>query len=125
MTDVNKGLEDGSLPGWSLDKTAGAQVSTDLFIYKFIFQPTAIDLSPYNSAQELEALGLERLKGALMALNLKCGGTLVERAERLYATKGHKLSDLEKTALARNNDDKDKESQRIKQLAQLEGYIQA
>lgn len=60
-----------------------------------------------------------------MALNLKCGGTLVERAERLYATKGHKLSDLEKTALARNNDDKDKESQRIKQLAQLEGYIQA
>lgn len=55
-----------------------------------------MDLSAYNNAQELEGLGLERLKCALQALGLKCGGTIKERAERLFATKGHKLSQLEK-----------------------------
>ena len=32
--------------------------------------------------------GAERLKEALQALNLKCGGTLRQRAERLMAVKG-------------------------------------
>lgn len=33
-----------------------------------------LDLSPYNTAAELQALGLDRLKSALQALGLKCGG---------------------------------------------------
>lgn len=37
--------------------------------------------------QELASLGLDRLKSALMALGLKCGGTLEARAERLFSTK--------------------------------------
>lgn len=60
-SDIDKGLDEGTLPGWSLEKAAG-------------MQPTAIDLTPYGSATELEGLGLERLKGALMAMGLKCGG---------------------------------------------------
>lgn len=34
----------------------------------------ALNLSQYNTIEELEALGMDRLKSALMALNLKCGG---------------------------------------------------
>ena len=44
-----------------------------------------IDLQPYTSAVELEGLGLLRLKDELMKVGLKCGGTLQERAARLFA----------------------------------------
>ncbi|NWV60965.1 SDE2 regulator, partial [Malurus elegans] len=47
-----------------------------------------IDLLAYNSAAELEALGLEKLKMGLMSLGLKCGGTLKERAARLFSVRG-------------------------------------
>jgi hypothetical protein len=33
-----------------------------------------LDLSAYSSWEELASLGLDRLKSALMALGLKCGG---------------------------------------------------
>ncbi|XP_002165931.3 UBL fusion protein SDE2 isoform X1 [Hydra vulgaris] len=46
-----------------------------------------IDLSKYSSAEELEELGLDRLKFALQALGMKCGGTLQDRAKRLFITK--------------------------------------
>jgi hypothetical protein len=48
----------------------------------------ALDLESYQSAQELEVLGMDRLKGALMALQVKCGGSLSERAARLFSLKG-------------------------------------
>jgi hypothetical protein len=32
-----------------------------------------LDLEPFQSTQELEALGLDRLMGALMAIQVKCG----------------------------------------------------
>ena len=44
-----------------------------------------IDLHQYNSASELEVFGLQLLKAELMKRGLKCGGTLQERAKRLYA----------------------------------------
>ncbi|NXP60661.1 SDE2 regulator, partial [Chloropsis cyanopogon] len=47
-----------------------------------------IDLLAFNSAAELEALGLEKLKMGLMSLGLKCGGTLKERAARLFSVRG-------------------------------------
>ena len=33
-----------------------------------------LDLSAFSSWQELASLGLDRLKSALLALGLKCGG---------------------------------------------------
>lgn len=64
--EINKAVlasfDNGTLPGWEDDKNKSGP------------QAAAVDLSPYNSAEELEGLGLERLKGALMALGLKCGG---------------------------------------------------
>lgn len=53
-----------------------------------VIQPQPLDLNLYPSAKELEQLGLDRLKGALMAMQVKCGGTLAERAERLFSLKG-------------------------------------
>jgi splicing factor 3A subunit 3 len=41
-----------------------------------------------------QGLGLERLKAALMALGVKCGGSLDERADRLFSLKGVKPKDI-------------------------------
>ncbi|KAM9316876.1 splicing regulator SDE2 [Gastrophryne carolinensis] len=46
------------------------------------------DLLTFSSAAELEALGLDKLKTELMSLGLKCGGTLQERAARLFSVRG-------------------------------------
>ena len=35
-----------------------------------------LDLSAFSSPEELASLGLDRLKSGLIALGLKCGGTL-------------------------------------------------
>lgn len=45
----------------------------------------------------LEALGLDRLKAALLAANEKCGGTLRQRAERLFALKNKKKDKSKKS----------------------------
>ncbi|XP_012661335.1 replication stress response regulator SDE2 [Otolemur garnettii] len=47
-----------------------------------------IDLLAFNSVAELELLGFEKLKCELMARGLKCGGTLQERAARLFSIRG-------------------------------------
>ncbi|KAI0211748.1 Replication stress response regulator SDE2 [Lamellibrachia satsuma] len=46
------------------------------------------ELDCVESVQELTALGLDALKRALQTRGLKCGGTLEQRAERLFAVKG-------------------------------------
>lgn len=53
-----------------------------------VIEPQPLDLNLYHSAKELEQLGLDRLKSALMAIQVKCGGTVTERAERLFSLKG-------------------------------------
>uniref|UniRef100_A0A915PNX7 Replication stress response regulator SDE2 n=1 Tax=Setaria digitata TaxID=48799 RepID=A0A915PNX7_9BILA len=49
-----------------------------------------INLNDYDSAEKLESLGLDQLKYALEVRGLKCGGSLAERAVRLYSIKGLK-----------------------------------
>lgn len=46
-----------------------------------------IDLSGYNTVENLEQLGLDKLKMALMKKGVKCGGSLKERAARLFLIK--------------------------------------
>jgi splicing factor 3A subunit 3 len=60
-----------------------------------------LDLAQYSSVQALEALGAERIKSGLKALGLKCGGTVTERAERLFSTKGKSLDQLDKALFAK------------------------
>ncbi|CAM9482241.1 unnamed protein product [Ascophyllum nodosum] len=50
--------------------------------------PRPLDLKRFHDADELRALGMDRLKEALEALGLKCGGTLEQRADRLFSVKG-------------------------------------
>mmetsp|Transcript_65028 Transcript_65028/g.89368 ORF Transcript_65028/g.89368 Transcript_65028/m.89368 type:complete len:130 (-) Transcript_65028:614-1003(-) len=45
-------------------------------------------IDEFETAQELEDLGLDVLKRELQRLGLKCGGTLKERADRLFLSKG-------------------------------------
>ena len=60
-----------------------------------------LDLKNYESVKALEELGLDRLKGALMAIGLKCGGTLQERAARLFSVRDLKAEDYPKKLLAK------------------------
>jgi len=64
-------------------------------------KPELLDLEQYKSVEELEALGLERLKSALLALKVKCGGTLQQRAERLFSLKGLEYKDFPKKVRAK------------------------
>ncbi|RYG65460.1 hypothetical protein EON64_11860 [archaeon] len=51
---------------------------------ELIHTPQPLRLGMFTHPGELEALGMDRLKEGLEALGLKCGGTLKERAERLW-----------------------------------------
>lgn len=61
-----------------------------------------LDLSKFKSVDELVALGIDRLKSALLAIQCKCGGTLEERAKRLYSLKGLDRKDYPPKVRARN-----------------------
>ncbi|XP_039056457.1 replication stress response regulator SDE2-like [Hibiscus syriacus] len=56
-----------------------------------------LNFNDFNSSEEMEVLELERLKSELQERGLKCGGTLQERAARLFLLK----SKLPKKLLAK------------------------
>ncbi|KAI3449267.1 hypothetical protein Pfo_005932 [Paulownia fortunei] len=60
-----------------------------------------LNLDEYHSAAELEILGMERLKAELQAQGLKCGGTLQERAARLFLLKTTPVEMLSKKLFAK------------------------
>ncbi|NXT47522.1 SDE2 regulator, partial [Pluvianellus socialis] len=67
-----------------------------------------IDLLAFNSAAELEALGLDKLKMELMSLGLKCGGTLKERAARLFSVRGLSRDQIDPALFAKPSKGKKK-----------------
>ncbi|CAN4111454.1 unnamed protein product [Withania somnifera] len=60
-----------------------------------------LNLEEFSSSVELEVLGMERLKSELQVRGLKCGGTLQERAARLFLLKTTPLEMLPKKLLAK------------------------
>ncbi|XP_030590086.1 splicing regulator SDE2 [Archocentrus centrarchus] len=60
-----------------------------------------LDLFSASSVQQLEALGLDVLKEELMSRGLKCGGTLSERAARLFAVRGLSPDQIDPALLAK------------------------
>ncbi|KAJ3670907.1 hypothetical protein LUZ60_008333 [Juncus effusus] len=60
-----------------------------------------LNFDNYSSAAELEVLGMERLKSELQKNGLKCGGTLQERASRLFLLKTTPVDKLPKKLLAK------------------------
>lgn len=60
-----------------------------------------LNFDEFNSAAEMEVLGMERLKTELQARGLKCGGTLQERSARLFLLKTTLVDMLPKKLLAK------------------------
>ncbi|KAK4339387.1 hypothetical protein RND71_040849 [Anisodus tanguticus] len=60
-----------------------------------------LNFEEFSLAAELEVFGMERLKSELQASGLKCGGTLQERAARLFLLKTTPLEMLPKKLLAK------------------------
>jgi splicing factor 3A subunit 3 len=56
--------------------------------------PQPLRLGMFSDPLELEALGMDRIKEALEAMGLKCGGTLSDRAQRLWSVRGKKAEDI-------------------------------
>lgn len=60
-----------------------------------------MDLSSVSSVEQLERLGLDVLKEELIRRGLKCGGTLTERAARLFSVRGLTCDQIDPTLLAK------------------------
>ena len=60
-----------------------------------------IDLSQFKTSKDLESVGLDALKQELLLFGLKCGGTLEQRAERLFLLKETPLNQLPKSCFAK------------------------
>nr|CAG4641420.1 EOG090X0OE5 [Eulimnadia texana] len=58
-------------------------------------------LEDYDSAESLEVLGLEKLKRELQKRGLKCGGTVKERAARLFSVKNLKHEEIDPNLLSK------------------------
>jgi len=112
--DFEKQWEAGTFPGWP--KETGS-VLTNVGAH--------LDLSAFSSWEELASLGLDRLKSALMALGLKCGGTLEERAQRLFSTKGK--ANIDPALMVRSKQGsgrgRDRDLQRQRDIALLEAQV--
>jgi len=89
--DFDKQWLTGDFPGWGREHGSA-----------MTHAGAHLDLSAFSGWEELASLGLDRLKSALLALGLKCGGTLEERAQRLWITKGKNLQDLDATLFAKS-----------------------
>ncbi|XP_077297944.1 splicing factor 3a subunit 3 noi [Arctopsyche grandis] len=110
--DFTKQWESGTFQGWPKE-TSGALTNVGAHL----------DLSAFSSWEELASLGLDRLKSALMALGLKCGGTLEERAQRLFSTKGQAA--LDRSLVAKKGAGRGKASMqhRHKDIAAIEAQV--
>lgn len=111
--DFEPQWENNTFPGWP--KEAGSALTN---------VGAHLELSAFSSWEELASLGLDRLKSALMALGLKCGGTLEERAQRLFSTKGE--ASLDPNLLAKKNarkPGKGKNIEKQKEIARLEAHV--
>jgi len=109
IEDFETQWDKGQFPGWTDVNSAMKQTGAHL------------DLSPYQSADELAKLGLDRLKSALMALGLKCGGTIESRAERLFSTKGKTLAEIDPKLFIKRKKGDDKDQK--KKIGEIEAQI--
>uniref|UniRef100_A0A2C9K4I1 Matrin-type domain-containing protein n=1 Tax=Biomphalaria glabrata TaxID=6526 RepID=A0A2C9K4I1_BIOGL len=118
QAEFEKMWAEGTFPGWPKE-ASGALTHSGAHL----------DLSAFSSWEELASLGLDRLKSALMALGVKCGGTLEQRAQRLFSTKGKNLDELDPALFAKSKPGKSgkaaktKDSEKQKEIAALEAQV--
>lgn len=104
--------QNGQFQGWEWARDASAND---------IGMP--LDLSRYNSPDDILPLGADRLKSALRALGLKCGGTTQERANRLWVTKGRRLDSIDPTIFSKGVLARGASLERHRALALIEAKI--
>lgn len=85
----------GEVPGWG---NKGSET---------VLEESEIDLDYYSTVEELVELGPEKLKQALAARGLKSGGTVQQRAERLFLLKHTSLKELDRKHFAKVPHSKD------------------
>lgn len=115
MDDFNSKYESGNFMGWP--KETGSALA---------HSGAHLDLSAFSSVEELMSLGLDRLKSALQALSMKCGGSLEQRAKRLFGTKGVSLDKLQSSTAGKGRGGKSKgvdSAKRQKEIASLEAQV--
>ncbi|XP_072264308.1 splicing factor 3A subunit 3 [Pyxicephalus adspersus] len=114
QNEFEKKWETGTFPGWPKETSSA-----------LTHAGAHLDLSAFSSWEELASLGLDRLKSALLALGLKCGGTLEERAQRLFGTKGKSLDSLDPSLFTKNPKAKGirRDTEKNKDIAFLEAQI--
>ncbi|GFS32194.1 splicing factor-like protein [Actinidia rufa] len=93
-TDFEEQWADGKVQEWEREGKENGHISA---------QPAVIDLDYYSTVEELMEVGPERLKEALAALGLKTGGTVQQRAERLFLTKHTPLERLDRKHFAKGS----------------------
>jgi len=90
--------------GTSVEETSTQEISTS---QETIAAPPskeeepAFDLNSFQSVEELEKLGLEKLKEELQKLGLLCGGNLKQRAQRLFSVKGKSKAEIDSKLFAK------------------------
>ncbi|KAK7351002.1 hypothetical protein VNO77_10117 [Canavalia gladiata] len=92
ITEFEDDWAAGIVHGWENDSQENGHLPA---------QHTTIDLDYYSTVEELMEVGPERLKEALAALGLKTGGTVQQRAERLFLTKHTPLEKLDRKHFAK------------------------
>lgn len=87
----------GEVLGWGKDEQKDEEVDEDAIEY------APIDLSKYNSAEQLEGLGMDCLKAELKRVGLKTGGRLQERAKRLWMLKNKTIDQISRKYRAKGH----------------------
>ncbi|CAN1751173.1 Splicing factor SF3a60 homolog [Linum perenne] len=121
ITEFEEQWKDGKVPGWEGDQENGPVPGLD----------ATIDLDYYSTVEELMEVGPEKLKEALASLGLKTGGTLQQRADRLFLTKHTPLEKLDKKHFAKGSRRPElngtaadsKENNNLKEIALMEAKI--
>ncbi|BAT78813.1 hypothetical protein LR48_Vigan04g159600 [Vigna angularis] len=107
-TEFEENWAAGKVRGWENDNQENGHVPAE-----------TIDLDYYSTVEELIEVGPERLKEALAALGLKTGGTIQQRAERLFLTKHTPLEKLERKHFAKGT--RSVEKNRVAPVPQEDG----
>jgi splicing factor 3A subunit 3 len=99
---INEWREKGGSLGWEAKPAEASMVMDDDEKDDIKSSIHGIDLSSYKSAGDLEkAVDGDALKAELTRLGLKCGGTVADRAKRLFMTKDTPLDQLPKKLFAK------------------------
>ncbi|KAJ4705844.1 splicing factor 3A subunit 3-like [Melia azedarach] len=94
VVDFEEQWTNGTVPGWEKEGQENGYIPEE---------HTVIDLDYYSTVEELMEVGPEKLKEALAALGLKSGGTVQQRAERLFLTKHTPLEKLDRKHFAKGS----------------------